>query len=175
MRQLLVDHACRQRRHTSIGKSNTKGGIQKIAKNNVEKTCSTGGGFNTKKKHRVADRRNPRLIFRIIRQPPLGWPGRGNSIAGQNHRGYREKKNTTTKTSSKKHHRKNIIEKTSSNKYRRKKHHQKNIIEKKHHRKKHHPKKNIIEKNIIQKGIIEKKTSSKRKHHWSKYVSAFSA
>ena len=79
----------------------------------MEKTCSTGGGFNTKKKHRVADRRNPRLIFRIIRQPPLGWPGRGNSIAGQKHRGYREKKNSTTKTpskktSSKKHHQINI-------------------------------------------------------------------
>ena len=115
--------APRRRRGISSSKALYRGRIQKIAKNNVEKTCSTGRGFNSSVSAKISTRDRSWVNPGSIRQ----------------------------KTSSKKHHRKNIIEKNIFEKTSSKKHHPKNIIEKKHH-----PKKNIIRK------TSSKKTSSKK-------------
>ena len=128
MRQLLVDHACRQRRHTSIGKTNTRGEYKKSLK-------------ITWKKHA------PQAEASTLLSAPRSQPGIDLGSTQDRSDKKHLRKNIIRKTSSKKKHhpKKNIIRKTSS---------KKNIIEKNIIRKTS-SKKNIIGRNTFRCFLLE--------------------
>ena len=117
--------APRRRRGISSSKALYRGRIQKIAKNNVEKTCSTGRGFNSSVSAKISTR-------------DRSWVNPGSIRQKTSSKKHLRKKHLRKNIIEKKHHPKNIIEKNIIRKTSSKKTSSKKTSSEKHHRKKKH-------------------------------------